>query len=321
MPNILILGGAGYLGTALGQALIRTGNHHVFATTRDAKKARPLQEGEVTPLVGELSDAAWVEKIIAEHYIDVVIDTSQAYEHVGKILQAVVQAGKSRAEILRKDGAPQSPKLGFVYCSGSWIHGSPKRLINDLTPPGTSLAGDKSAAIVAWKPGHEQAVLAARDVLDVAIIRPSAIYGRGSWVWGVWWKQLLDGASLSADSTISIPADRDINISAVHVDDVADAFVLAVDKIDGQLGNWPVFDVRAETFPLTASIDAAAKELGVSAKIEYAGTHGDVFLEALSLSTRADTSRSYSVLGWKPKRRDFLLNTGRIVAAWKITQE
>lgn len=330
MPNVLILGGSGYLGLAVGQALLRSGNYAVWGTVRSADKAKTVAAHEVTPLLGEATDGDWLAEAIAAHHIDIVIDATQVYgKQSGDVLAAVARAARSRAETLAADGAV-GPKLGFIYTSGSWVHGSPPRRVGDLTVPGTSAAPARPAAAVAWRPAHEQAVLAARDVLDVAVLRPSMIYGRGSWVFGTWWSPLLAAAKAGAGSgpggpepePVQIPADAAARTGLVHVDDLADAYVRAVDRIDGRLGSWPVFDLAAETVPIGEIMAAAAGALGVDARrLRYAGTGGNPFLEALSLVGNPDAARARSVLGWEPRRRDFVQNIAPIVAAWRAAQE
>jgi nucleoside-diphosphate-sugar epimerase len=321
MPNVLILGGSGYLGLAVGQALLRSGNYSVWGTTRSTEKAKTLETNEITPLVGEATNPEWLADTIAAHHIDIVIDTTQAYEQAGAILTGITTAAKKRADALAADKSV-GPKLGFIYTSGSWVHGSPSRRISDLTVPGTSTSPDKPATAVGWRPAHEQAILAARNVLDVAILRPCAIYGRGSWVWGVWWSPLLAAAKEGNKAEpVQLPVGAATRTGTVHVDDLADAFVRTTDRLDGRLGSWPVFDVGAETLPVGDIMEAAAKVLGVEAPLVYAGTHGNPFLEALGLVSNSDTARARSVLRWEPKRRDFIQNIAVTVAAWRAAQE
>ncbi|KAH6623075.1 hypothetical protein F5144DRAFT_538957 [Chaetomium tenue] len=319
MPNVLVLGGAGYLGLAVGQALLRTGNYAVWATTRSADKAKTLITNEITPLVGEATDATWLTSIITTHHIDTVIDTTQAYEQAGTILSGITAAAKTRAAALAADKSI-GPKLGFIYTSGSWVHGSPSRRVSDRTVPGVASSPDKPATAVGWRPAHEQAILAARDVLDVAVLRPCAIYGRGSWVWGVWWGPLLAAAKAGGEEPVQLPVGEEARTGTVHVDDLAEAFVNAADRLEGGLGSWPVFDVGAETLPVGDIMQAAARELGVKAQLVYGGTHGNAFLEALGLVSNSDTARARSVLGWVPKHRDFIQNLPVIVAAWRASQ-
>ncbi|CAJ2505231.1 Uu.00g126250.m01.CDS01 [Anthostomella pinea] len=318
MPNVLILGGSGYLGFALGQALIRSGNYTVFGTVRSDEKAKTLTLNEVTPVKGEATNPRWLAQAIATHHIDVVVDTTQAYEQAGTMLGAVVQAAKDRAATLAKDNAT-GPKLGFVYTSGSWVNGSPSRRISDLTVPGTSVSPSKPATAVTWRPAHEQAILAARGVLDVAVLRPGTIYGRGSWVLGTHFGPLLEAAKSGSADVVHVPVDAGSRAGYVHVDDLSSAYVTAIDRL-GRLGSWPIFEVATETLPIGDVLSAVASILNVKGKIAYDGTIGNPFLEALALVTNTDFSRAHSVLDWTPRRRDFIQNLPVLVAAWKATQ-
>ncbi|KAH8890061.1 NAD dependent epimerase/dehydratase family protein [Thozetella sp. PMI_491] len=321
MPRILILGASGYLGLAIGQALIRSGNHSVCGVVRASKpeKAKTLTENEITPILGDATDPEFLTKTIAAKRIDVVIDVTQAYEQAGAMLQAVVQAARARADALAKDDSI-GPKLGFIYTSGSWVHGSPSDRISDLTVPGTSLALDKPATAVSWRPAHEQAVLQARDVLDVAIIRPSLIYGRGTWSISLWWGPLLGAAKSDSTEPVQLPVGKDARAGVVSVDDLASAYVLAIDRINGQLGSWPVFDAVTETVPVSDVVEATAKVMGVIAPLAYAGTQGNAYFEAMGLVSNSDGARARTVLGWEPKRRDFVQNIPVLVAAWESVQ-
>ncbi|KAI1813545.1 NAD(P)-binding protein [Poronia punctata] len=318
MPRVLILGGAGYIGLGVSQALLRSGNHTVFATTRTSDKTNLLTTNEITAIQGDATDSNFLTDTIANHHIDVVIDTTQAYEQSGKILASIVNAARERASGL--DGAV-GPRLGFIYTSGSWIHGSPSRRVSDLTVPGTALSPDKPGRVVSWRPAHEQAVLAARDVLDVAILRPGSVYGRGSWVFSTWWDPLLEAAANEAvDKPVSIMADENTRNGVVHLDDLGAAYVSVVEKINGQLGSWPVFELTTETVPVNDLLRGVAAVLGVKREIRYEGTRGNAFLEALSLCSNTDSSRARAILGWDPKRRDIIQNLPTIVAAWKASK-
>jgi len=320
MPNVLVLGATGYLGLSLCQSLLRSGNYLVWGLARTPEKAKVLTSNEITPVMGDASDAASITSAISSGEIDIIVDATSAYEQAGTILKAVLAAGKHRIEALAKENAA-SPKLGFIYTSGSWVHGTPSGRVSDLSPVGNNLAKGTPATAVGWRPAHEQAILAARDTLDVAILRPGAIYGRGSWVWGTWWGGVLAAAKSRSADPIQVPADREARTGCVHVDDVVGAFHAAIDRLDGRLGSWPVFDLAGETLWVGEIMEAVKAALGVKNPLEYAGTQGNAFLEALSLVSKGDASRARIVLGWEAKRKDFLLNMPLYVKAWQTTQE
>ncbi|KAJ0414075.1 hypothetical protein BJY00DRAFT_295753 [Aspergillus carlsbadensis] len=320
MPNVLVLGGSGYLGLALSKSLVASGNYLVWGSARTPEKAKLLAQNEISPVTDDITNAETLSTIIAEHDINIVVDTTSAYEHATQILNGVTEAARKRRDTLAKENFI-GPKLGFVYCSGMWVHGSPLERVSDLSPVGSAISKGKPATATAWRPAHEQAVLAARDVLDVAILRPATIYGRGSWVWGTWWEPVLKAKqSGNNGEVIRIPANVQARSPTVHVDDVAAGFHAAIDRIDGRLGSWPVFNLVTETVGLEEVTEAVQSALGVTAPVEYTGTHGSPFYEALSLVSKADGSRARAVLGWEPRRTEFLLNIPVYVRAWEAAQ-
>ncbi|GAB7357750.1 hypothetical protein MBLNU459_g0403t1 [Dothideomycetes sp. NU459] len=318
MPNVLVLGGTGFLGTALTQSLLRAGTYSVFVQTRSSSKAKPIAAAEMTPLVFSLEDEASLKSALSTHDIDTVVDASQGYYQATSILKTVVAAAKDRQAALAKEGAI-GPKLGFVYTSGTMVHGSPSKRVSDLSPVGNGLASSSPPAMVAWRPAHEQAILASRDAINPVIIRPGLLYGRGAWNFGPWWG-LVATLRASGSDALSVGADDTARVGLVHVDDVAAAFHAAIDRLDGRLGDWPVFDVAAETVTLADIVHGTLQALGLKASVEFAGTGGDVLSEGLGLRTNGDSARARTVLGWQPKRREFLLNIGTYYSAWEASQ-
>lgn len=315
MPNILILGGSGLLGSAVSQSLLRTGLHTIFAQTRSASKSLYLQAMEVTPVVFSLSEGAALTAAIKDNDIDTVIDTSQAYAETQTVISSVITASQTRQAALKAEGAI-GPKLGFIYTSGIMVHGSPTKHVSDLSPVGNDLSSAPAAQMIAWRPAVEQAILAAREHLDVVIMRPGMLYGRSAWNFGPFWGPVA-AAKATGGNSVSVKADEAARFGLVHVDDVADAYTRAVGKIDGGVGNWPVFDVVAENVGLRLLLEETAEALGLKAKVELEGTGGNVLMEGLGLRARGTASRARSVLGWEPKRRDFLMNVGIYYRAWE----
>lgn len=132
---------------------------------------------------------------------------------------------------------------------------------------------------------------------------------------------MLAAARSGSQDGIQIPADKAARTGAVHVDDLAAAYLGALDRIHGQLGSWPVFDISTENLSVVDLLEAAKAALGVKAELVYGGTYGSAFLEALSLVANTDSSRAKQALGWVPKKVDFVPNTAVYVNAWRATEE
>jgi hypothetical protein len=292
----------------------------VEASSRSAEKAKLLAANEITPVVGNVEDISILTAVIVSASIDIVVDATSAHEESTKVLEAVTSASKLRFDNLAKENAI-GPKLGFIYTSGQWVHGSPSGRVSDLSPVGNSLAKGSPATLVDWRPAHEQTVLAAREYLDVAIMRPATIYGRGSWILTTWWSAFLDAKLRGNSEAIQIPADREGRTVTVHVDDLVAGYHAAIDRIDGRLGSWPVFDLIGETVSIADMMEATRKAIGLESPIEYMGSNGNPFLKALNLVSTSDGARARTVLGWEAKRRGFVRNLPVYFEAWKVTQE
>ncbi|KAL4912015.1 hypothetical protein BDW62DRAFT_216719 [Aspergillus aurantiobrunneus] len=323
MPNVLILGGSGYIGLALAQSLVASGNYNVWGSARSPEKANLLLQNELTPVEADITDPETLSAVIVDNRIDIVVDATSAHLQGGNILDGVKSAATKRRCNLDQEGTV-GPKLGFLYCSGTWIHGSPSVLASDLSPVGSALSTGKPPRIVTWRPAQEQAILASRDVLDVAVIRPGLIYGRGSWIWSPWWEPILkakqSGQCNNSDMQIQIPADITARPSTVHITDVAAGLHAAIDRIHGQLGTWPVFDLVTETVGVQDIVEAAKSGLGVTTEVEYTGTGGDIMLEAMSAVGNSEAARARTVLGWYPRRTEFVLHMPVYIRAWEAAR-
>jgi len=318
MPNVLILGASGYLGLTIAKSLLRSGDYHVWGTTRSVANAKMLQEHEIVPATGDITDPSLMSEIIFTCRINVVIDATPTTDREAKkILDNVIRAGKHQQEVLTQLGT-SGPKLGYVYTSRAGVHGFPdlpifgKVLSND--PPETQA---KKAA--PRRPAHERKILLARDILDVAILRPHAIYGRASPVLGQLWKDLMESSRDTTDP-IQVPAEPDIHAGVIHVDDVAAAFHAVVDRIHGGLGSWPVFDLWAESVRVDQIMEAAEFVLGMKAPLVYGEDIKYRTFETWVLENVSDVSHAKAVLGWSPNRMNFLIDLRIYLKAWQAAQ-
>ena len=319
MPTVLVLGATGYIGLPFSQSLVRSGNYTVYGLARSAEKARTLTINEITPIIGDVSDTAKLTSLISDLPIDIVVDTTSAYESATPLLEALISVSKSRIQTLAKEGYA-TPKLGFVYVSGTWVHGAPGTPVSDLHPVGSSLSKGTPQDVVAWRCKHEQSILAAHDFLDVAIVRPSQVYGRTGPIWTSWWGPLLEAKKNRTTNDVEVPINPASRPSIVHVDDVVSGIHAVTDRIHGLLGSWPVFDLIAETLPISDIMNGTKAALGVEPPLSYIGAQNP-FHEAMSVVSNEKSSRAKIVLGWEPKRQSFIRDLSFYVKAWEAAQE
>ena len=213
MTRVLIIGATGYVGSAVASELLRSGNFTVYGLARSQQKAKDLATKEIIPVLGSVDDSAAYLSLIKSTNIHIVVDCAGANDGSAKILTDLLEVG---AERLQKDGA----KLSFVYCSGIWVHGSSYERISDLDPVGTDGVEEEPPRLVEWRPPLERQILASRDVLDVAIVRPAEIYGRESGLFNPFFGSIFEAAK-AGQGSVKLPLNPQSRPAFIHVEYVS----------------------------------------------------------------------------------------------------
>jgi len=321
MVNVLIVGATGYIGQALSQSLLRSGSHRVFGLARTPQKAKSLQAQEIIPIEGSITENASLLRALTYHHISVVVDVSGASQESRSLLILLKKIASDRLAVAR-DAKIRIPKLGFIYCSGTWVHGTSNEPVNDLMPVGALNAPTVPAQLTAWRPQLEQEVLAAADVMDVMVVRPALVYGRAGAIWSSLFEQIHAAAENGA-STVTLKIEPDSRPGLIHVDDVASGFHVAIDKLPliSGTGVYPVFDLVTSQESMRDVLEASAREFGFKGKVELAGTEEDLFMKALSTSFSGSSGRARELLGWEPKRLGMAQGMDIFAKAWVASRE
>jgi len=306
MVKVLVLGATGYIGSAVSASLNRSGDHTVYGLARSPQKATQLSKQEILPVSGSVTNsAAYVALIKSE--LDVVVDCSGANNESHTILEDLIKIGQERLQTYKQAGI-KGPKLGFVYTSGTWVHGSSYERTSDLEPVGNSLAKAQPPRMVQWRPKLEQAVLAASDVLDTMIVRPALVYGRQHAIWTSVFGPILEAAKAGKTEPVRLPLNPHGMSGLIHVDDVAAGIHAAVDKLPLICGTsvYPVFDFVGSKESMRDITEAAARVFGFRGTIELVGPGDDRFGEAIGTSFNGNAGRARQLLGWSAKKVGFV---------------
>jgi nucleoside-diphosphate-sugar epimerase len=305
MPKVLIIGATGYLGSRLCNVLVNSGQHRVYGVARNEVKAKSLAVAEVTPVIcpDPVNKPDTYLDAIRNFDIDIVVDVSGANQESAKFFADVKAVGQERLNKAKAAGPMHTPKLGFIYCSGTWVHGSSDKLVNDLDIVGPD-AATPPAPLIAWRVAHENAVLAASDILDVAVLRPALIYGGECTIWTAFILPLLQASRDGSLDAIQIPLSVDSRPGLVHVSDVATGFQCAIENLSLINGTsiYPVFDLVTSQESMPEIFAALTSHWGLKGHCELVGPGDDMFAEAMGTSLRGSSDRAKQLLGWVPTR-------------------
>jgi nucleoside-diphosphate-sugar epimerase len=324
MVKILIIGATGYIGYPLALAL-RQSNHTVYGMARSASKAKSLATNEIIPVLDTAEDFSSTASLIRSANIDLVIDLSGGEATAKSILPALLKIGAERSAEFKTSGHNTStaPKLGFIYCSGIWVHGSSLAPVNDLMPVGTSSSPTPPAELTKWRADLERSILSHTDVLDVLVVRPALLYGGASAIWSIFLGPILAGIK-EGKTAVEIAADPASVPGLIHLTDTVSGFVAAVEKLPliTSSGAYPVFDLQTSFEPLSVLLAAAGREMGFKGEVILTGLkEGELFPAAMCTSVNNDSVRAKTLLGWKPTRTGFLAGMNVYANAWKATNE
>ncbi|MFE2178654.1 NAD-dependent epimerase/dehydratase family protein [Kitasatospora sp. NPDC058115] len=280
--KILLTGATGYIGSAVAEHLAAAG-HQVVALTRNPEP-QP-DRGWHAQVVGDTADPASLAGAVTPD-IEGVIHLAPPSGDVD-VDTAVIGALTAP---LRGTGRP------FVYTSGVWVLGA----------TGEAQEVDEEAPtdpidIVGYRPRIEQRVLAeAAEGVRAVVVRPGIVYGRGGGIPAV----LVDRAR--RQGAPEYYGEEGVRWPTVHVDDLADLFVTAVERAEaGTL--W--HGVGESAVPVRELARAAGRAAGVPGApelvpLEQAGeVFGPLFAGALALDQSVSGAAARAALGWKPQRQ------------------
>jgi nucleoside-diphosphate-sugar epimerase len=296
--RVFVTGATGYLGSAISARLVKNG-HTVYGLTRDAEHARALAGRGVEPVLGDIAESDGflhqmkncdaVIQAAVEYGADQATRDQQALE---AIQQAVVDGRVRRV----------------IYTSGIWIQGDTDGQVVDETHP------LDPAPNVSWRPAHEEVAidLGAHGAVAV-VLRPGMVYGGARGTFGAWFRDARD------KHVVTYPGGGQ-HWCMVHVDDVAAAYVLALEHGD----HGTRYLLCDEThFTVSELAEAAAAVAGAKAVATPAeqviATLGDLG-RALLLDQQATSARARRELGWTPMHGSFVAEAPALYAEWQAGQ-
>ncbi len=224
-PPTLLTGGTGFVGSAVARALLARG-HRVRALCRPGSDRRNLAGLELEMVEGDLGDAASLARAVAgcRQVMHVAADYRIWVPDPEAMLRANVDGTVALLRAAHAAGAER-----IVHCSSVAALG----LTADGTPGDETTPVSEETVIGVYKKSKfraEQAVLAlVRDEgIPAVIVNPAAPIGPRDI------KPTPTGRMIADAASGRMPAYLDTGLCVVHVDDVAEGHLLALER--GRIG-------------------------------------------------------------------------------------
>ncbi len=277
--NVFLTGATGHIGSAVLPALISAG-HSVTALVRSPEKVAAVRAAGAEVVAGDLQDLDLVRRSAAT--AEAVIATASP----GDATSSVVETAFAEAVL---DGL--RPGATFLRTGGVWVHGSAPDITED-TPR-------NAPPIVAWREELDSRVLAAAGIRSI-LIEPGTVYGNGIGIPA----QVFAGERAGDPAALRLVGPGTQHWTSVHVDDLAELYVLALERAES---GSVYLGVSGDNPTVRELGEVASHRLGLGGRVvaEELGRLGG-FGEALLLDQQATGEKARRELGWKPSRRSLV---------------
>ena len=280
--RVFVTGATGYIGAAVVRCLHERG-HTVVGLARSDASAAKLTAAGVTPLRGSLQDAAVLRKGAME--ADGVIHAGFSHDDWTKIDQSFVLDQAAVTAMLTAMAGTGRP---FIYTSGSGVlTDTGPTPVDETVSPGN---------MVRSRPETEQAVITAAGVRGI-VIRAGLVYGCGGS--GVMHLLLELGRRQDGPHTIG----SGLNVwSAVHVDDLARLYVLALEKAPGGSLLHAANNDAVSFHDIATTIGKTSGHKGsvLAIPLEAARQSFGLLADGLVMEKRISAEKARKMLSWRP---------------------
>ena len=299
--NVFVTGATGYIGGAVAAAFRRAG-HRVFGLVRSSEKARSLAQAEIVPVLGDLA--------APESFLAVARGCDLFVHCASENSSATVVRDRAAIDTFLAASRDANAPRAFLYTSGVWVYGDTGGRTVDETSPLAPLD------LARWRVEHEQLVLAAASrELRTLVLRPGCVYGGSGGLTVPWFASAVAGE-------VEMVGDGTNCWSTVHVDDVAEAYVLAAERAPAGAALNISDGTNPRVGEMVAAVAAAAGIPGRIAQLEPedAVERFGPLAEGLGAHQKVANARAKAALGWHPRHASFVSEADLYFAAYRAHQ-
>lgn len=289
--KVFLTGASGYVGAVIAEKLAGKG-YKVTGLARDDAAEAKLRERRITPLRGELENFETLKKAAGE--ADAVIHTAFShnfsdYNDAAKLDRNVIAAF---AESLTRTNKP------FIVTSSSAVLGDTKDNEADEDYP----FDQNSTRLLRGEAERDVLQLASKGIRGIVLRLPLFVYGRG----GSSFVPFMIRQARAAGAARYVETGEQ-KVSAVHVEDAADLYALALETSTAK----GLYNVAAESVSLKDLNESIARLLNVKAqsisKEKAKEAFGKMF-DFLSINNRLSAERAQRGLGWRANANKTILD-------------
>lgn len=280
--KIFLTGASGYVGSVVAEKLKGKG-HEVVGLARSDESERKLVERKIETLRGELHDFEVLKQGASES--DAVIHTAFShnfsdYNDAVKLDREVI---KTFGEALAQTNKP------LIVTSSSAVLGDTRSNEADEDYP----FGENSPRKERGESERDVLQLSSKGIRGIVLRLPLFVYGRGgsSFVPFVIKQAKAENSANYAES-------GEHKVSAVHVEDAADLYLLALETSTAK----GLYNVAAESVSMKEISNAAARLLNVKAKsipTEKAREQFGKMFDFLSINNQLSAEKAKRDLHWE----------------------
>jgi nucleoside-diphosphate-sugar epimerase len=275
--SIFLTGATGFIGSAVLRQL-RLQGRDVTALVRSPDKAAKIEALGATAVIGDITDTGLLteQAIESDGVIHLASPGDASSRDVDDALVTAVLAGLEGSD------------KRYVHTGGIWVWGS--------NPDITEDSPRNAPPITAWREEVETRVLHAQGVSG-SLIAPAVVFGHGAGI-----PALLTDVQ-EGDDAVRLVGDGSQHWTTVHVDDLAELYILAFDLGEagstyiGASGENPTVRQLGEAAAFGQGLDSRVEEQTVE---ETRARLGEAFADALLLDQQARGSAARIDLGWEP---------------------